>query len=264
MDRGSRLGHEPNGNQGRKKQGSISCRTDRAKEANNMFIIWICWLFQFWKCDREREVRTATYGPGIDQSQHAKSASHIIKYSTGQNITVIYNTIQCSKMKFYALLYYTILYYTILYYTILYYTILYYTILYYTILYYTILYYTILYYTILYYTILYYTILYYTILYYTLSHALKNTANQWPGLPLHILRYATGNMQRVVFHSTSPSFLARNSLLGSIWGLLKSELRNLSTPANYYEHFQSHPEIVSKDFRTLTKISEDFPKILKS
>ena len=24
------------------------------------------------------EVRTATYGPGIDQSQHAKSVSHII------------------------------------------------------------------------------------------------------------------------------------------------------------------------------------------
>ena len=26
----------------------------------------------------ELEVRTATYGPGIDQSQHAKSVSHII------------------------------------------------------------------------------------------------------------------------------------------------------------------------------------------
>ena len=25
------------------------------------------------------EVRTTTYGPGIDQSQHAKSVSHIIK-----------------------------------------------------------------------------------------------------------------------------------------------------------------------------------------
>ena len=49
-----------------------------------------------------------------------------------------------------------------------------------------------------------------------LSHALKNTANRRPGLPLHILRYVTGNMQRVVFHSTFPSLLARNSLLGSI------------------------------------------------
>ena len=47
-----------------KKRGSITCRTDRANEANKMFIIWLCWLFQL-------EVRTATYGPGIDQSQHA-------------------------------------------------------------------------------------------------------------------------------------------------------------------------------------------------
>ena len=54
------------------------------------------------------------------------------------------------------------------------------------------------------------------IAYCILSHALKNTANQSPGLPLRILRYATGNMQRVVFHSTFPSFLTRNSLLGSI------------------------------------------------
>ena len=58
--------------------------------------------------------------------------------------------------------------------------------------------------------------LHYTILYYTLTDALKNTANQRPGLPLDILRFAPGNMQRVVFHSTFPSFLARNSLLVSI------------------------------------------------
>ena len=64
--------------QGRKKRGSITCRTDRAIEANKMFIIWLCWLFRFWKGDGELEVRTATYGPGIDQSQHAKSVSHII------------------------------------------------------------------------------------------------------------------------------------------------------------------------------------------
>ena len=67
--------------QGRKKRGSITCLMDRANEANKMFIIWLCWLFRFWKGDRELEVRTATYGPGIDQSQHAKSVSHIIIYS---------------------------------------------------------------------------------------------------------------------------------------------------------------------------------------
>ena len=68
--------------QGRKKRGSITCCTDRADEANKMFIIWLCWLFRFWKGDRELEVRTATYGPGIDQSQHAKSVSHIINVCT--------------------------------------------------------------------------------------------------------------------------------------------------------------------------------------
>ena len=31
---------------------------------------------------RELEVRTATYGSGIDQSQHAKSVSHIITLDT--------------------------------------------------------------------------------------------------------------------------------------------------------------------------------------
>ena len=61
--------------QGRKKRGSITCRTDRANEANKMFVIWLCWLFRVWKGDRELEVRTATYGPGIDQSQHAKAVS---------------------------------------------------------------------------------------------------------------------------------------------------------------------------------------------
>ena len=65
--------------QGRKERGSITCRADRANEANKMFIIWLCWLFRFWKGDQELEVRTATYGPGVDQSQHAKSVSHIIK-----------------------------------------------------------------------------------------------------------------------------------------------------------------------------------------
>ena len=64
--------------QGRKKRGSITCPTDWANEANKMFIIWLCWLFRFWNGDRELEVHTATYGPGVDQSQHAKSVSHII------------------------------------------------------------------------------------------------------------------------------------------------------------------------------------------
>ena len=91
-------------------------------------------------------------------------------------------------------------------------------------------------------------------LYYILSHALKNTAKQRPGVPLHILRCTTGNMQPVVFHSTFPSLLARKSLPGSIWGLLESQLRNSSTPANHYEHFRSRPE----NFRRFPKIFQQF------
>ena len=33
----------------KKKRGSITCRTDRANEANNMFIIWLGWLFRILK-----------------------------------------------------------------------------------------------------------------------------------------------------------------------------------------------------------------------
>ena len=77
--------------QGRKKRGSITCRTDWANEANKMFIIWLCWLFRFWKADRKLEVRRATYGPGIDQSQHANSVSHIIMYRIVSFIYVPFN-----------------------------------------------------------------------------------------------------------------------------------------------------------------------------
>ena len=101
-----------------------------------------------------------------------------------------------------------------------------------------------------------YCVLHCVVLCCILSHTLKNTANQRPGLPLHILRYATGNMQWVVLHSTIPSLLARSSLLGSIWGLLKSHLRNSSTPANCYEYFRSGTEI----FRRFPNTSDDFRK----
>ena len=36
-------------------------------------------LFDVLTGGQELEVRRATYGPGIDKSQHAKSVSHIIK-----------------------------------------------------------------------------------------------------------------------------------------------------------------------------------------
>ena len=74
-----RAGHE---NKEGKKQGTMICRTNRANDASKMFIIWFCWLFRFWKGDRELEICTATYGPGIDQSQNAKSVSHIIRMNS--------------------------------------------------------------------------------------------------------------------------------------------------------------------------------------
>ena len=63
-------------------------------------------------------------------------------------------------------------------------------------------------------------------------------------LPLRILRYATGNMQRVVFHSTFQSLLARNSKASS------GTLQLLRTITNTSDHVR--------------KFSEDFPKILKN
>ena len=69
--------------QGRKKRESITCRTDRANKANRMFIIWLCWLFRFWKGDRELEVRTATYGSAWNWPITAREIiSHIIKRLT--------------------------------------------------------------------------------------------------------------------------------------------------------------------------------------
>ena len=66
--------------------------------------------------------------------------------------------------------------------------------------------------------VLYCVVLYCIVLYCILSHALKTTANLTGHdiLPLHILRYATGNMQWYSTLSTFPSLLAHNSLLGSI------------------------------------------------
>ena len=90
-----------------------------------------------------------------------------------------------------------------------------------------------------------------------LSHALKNIANQRPGLPLHILRYAMGNMQRAVFHSTFPSLY----LLATVyWGPFEDfskatseTLQLLRTTTNISDHVRKF----SEDFR---RFSENFKK----
>ena len=63
-----------------------------------------------------------------------------------------------------------------------------------------------------------------------LSHALKNTANQRPGLPLHILRYATGE---------------------DFPKILKNHKKNIG------KHFRP----VFEFFQKFPKIVKDFPKV---
>ena len=60
---------------------SIICSFRTATYGRSFFLLFMAQArsARFWKGDRELEVHTPTYGPGIDQSQHAKSVSHIIK-----------------------------------------------------------------------------------------------------------------------------------------------------------------------------------------
>ena len=67
-------------------------------------------------------------------------------------------------------------------------------------------------------------------------------------------------MQRVVFHPTFPSLLARNSLLGPISKASSETLQLLQTITNISDHVRKFFE----GFPTLPKISKDFPKILKN
>ena len=88
-----------------------------------------------------------------------------------------------------------------------------------------------------------------------LFHALKNTANQRPGLPLHILRYATGNMQRVLFLSRYFTVITcAQQFTGVFLRTSQKPAPKLLIPTNHYEHFWSRPEI----FRWFLNTSEDF------
>ena len=87
-----RAGHE---NKAEKKRGSITCRTDRANEANKMFIIYSekgTKSFDVLTGDQELEVCTATYRPNIDQSQ--QSVSHIIVTVMFMNILRLLRTFE--------------------------------------------------------------------------------------------------------------------------------------------------------------------------
>ena len=85
-------------------------------------------------------------------------------------------------------------------------------------------------------------VMYITLLciYMYLSHALKITANQRPGLPLHILRYATG-MRAIVYW-------------GPFENLSKASSETLQLLRTHYEYFRSRPE----NFRSFPNTSEHF------
>ena len=87
--------------QGRKKRGSITCRTDRANEANKMFIIWLCWLFRFlkgWSRARGLYGYLRTWNWPITAREISQPYNKIqyntIQYNTTQHNTIQYNTIQ--------------------------------------------------------------------------------------------------------------------------------------------------------------------------
>ena len=88
-----------------------------------------------------------------------------------------------------------------------------------------------------------------------LSHALKNTANQRPGLPLYILRYATGSI---------PLFFPVITCAQQFTGV---HLRTSQKPApklfNSCEPLRTFP-ITSGNFPEISEHFRRFPKFLKN
>ena len=128
----------------------------------------------------------------------------------------------------------------------------------------------------------------YELTYLFLSHALKNTANQRPGLPLHILRYATGSIplyfpvitcaQQFTWVHLRTSQKPTPKLFNSCEPLRTFPITSGNFP-KISEQFRRPPKIFrkfwkiiktsenyfwtsSEEFRTLPKISEVCPKIL--
>ena len=85
-------------------------------------------------------------------------------------------------------------------------------------------------------------------LYRPLSHALKNTANQKPGLPLHILRFATDSI---------PLYFPVITCAQQFTGV---HLRTSQRPA--LKLFNSFKPL--RTFQITSGNSKDFPKILKT
>ena len=93
--------------------------------------------------------------------------------------------------------------------------------------------------------------------YHDLSHALKNTANQRPGLPLHILRYATGNMQR--YYST---LLSRHSLRATVYRCPFEDFSKASSET--FQLLRAITTISDHIQKPFPKISEHFRRFLEN
>ena len=94
-------------------------------------------------------------------------------------------------------------------------------------------------------------------LYYYLSHALKNTANQRPELPLHILRYATGSIQ--LYFPVIPC--AQTVYWGPFEDFSKATSETfqlLRTITNISNHIRKSFLKISKHFRRFPKIFQKF------
>ena len=98
--------------------------------------------------------------------------------------------------------------------------------------------------------VLYFAVLCCAVQYCTLSHALKNTANQRPGLPLHILRYATGSI---------PLYFPVIPCAQQLTGVhLRTSQKRAPKPFNSCEPLRTFPITSGNRFRRFPNTYEDF------
>ena len=87
-----------------------------------------------------------------------------------------------------------------------------------------------------------------------LFHALKNTANQRPGLPLHILRYATGNIPLLSCHSLRTTVY---------WGPFEDFSKASSETFQLLRTITNIPDQIRKSFPKISEHFGRFPKIFR-
>ena len=90
----------------------------------------------------------------------------------------------------------------------------------------------------------------YIYIYNILSHTLKNTANQRPGLPLHILRYETGSIP--LYFPVIP--YAQQFT----WVHLRASQKRDPKPSNSCEPLRTFPITSGNRFRRFPNIYKDF------